>query len=350
MRVFSTLLVVGLCAVSQAAPLQVTGCPPANVTCSSLGLSCEEWKGRGCCHQDSTCSSCKTVDAACRTHCCGAAAPFPAHTSPLKQPSYKDKCKPNGACVPAITDCCSGYIGSACGMYGGHCAPKPLRATRCDDPPCTPDVLLFGSFNGSSANATTHKWQVVVADNSSSATFDTQGVFSGSVGASGFAMAHSALLTFPSIWGCRGILVTARSSSTVKGFTLSFGTGQLAGATPEHQVTTSPYNPSDTYSRLSKGYKGTLDGLPASPQGQLYLPLDSSAGGFSRGLPSPGVPPSPDCHHDTSVCPTFMQMQNLQVLKVWAEGITGPFELQILSIRATNCYQPTAHSLPAGHS
>ena len=254
MRVFSTLLVVGLCAVSQAAPLQVTGCPPANVTCSSLGLSCEEWKGRGCCHQDSTCSSCKTVDAACRTHCCGAAAPFPAHTSPLKQPSYKDKCKPNGACVPAITDCCSGYIGSACGMYGGHCAPKPLRATRCDDPPCTPDVLLFGSFNGSSANATTHKWQVVVADNSSSATFDTQGksdwepgllcppdelamnaittqspggcagpqpmqmwhdillagVFSGSVGASGFAMAHSALLTFPSIWGCRGILVTAR--------------------------------------------------------------------------------------------------------------------------------------------
>ena len=29
-----------------------------------------------------------------------------------------------------------------------------------------------------------------------------------------------------------------------------------------------------------------------------------------------GQPPWPDCYHDTGVCPTFMQMQNLQKLQV----------------------------------
>ena len=61
-----------------------------------------------------------------------------------------------------------------------------------------------------------------------------------------------------------------------------------------------------------------------------------------------GQPPWPDCHHDTSVCPTFMSMQNVQRLQVWAEAVPSTFEVEIQSIRATSCYQPSTAAAGLG--
>lgn len=196
--------------------------------------------------------------------------------------------------------------------------------SRCDEPPCTPDVLLFGSFNGSSANTTTTHW-LTVNDAKSTAMFSS-GVFSGSVGIAGFAMAQTNLLQFPATWGCRGLIINAKTSSVnvYAGYRLSFGTGDY-----EYHL------PAGTYS--SPGYKTnfTVGGLAFEDS---YLDLLD----FSRGWPAPGQPPWPDCHHDTSVCPTFMAMQNIQRLQVWAEGVPATkFELEIQSIRASSCYQPS---------
>jgi len=196
-----------------------------------------------------------------------------------------------------------------------------LASSRCDDPPCTPDVLLYGTFNHSSANATTQHWNST-HDASSTAAF-SNGAFSGSVGPGGFAMAQTDLLTFPSVWNCRGLIINAKSPSAYSGFRLSFGTGDYVASSP-----------GVAYS--SPGYKTNFTSSGEFEDHYLDL-LD-----FSRGWPSAGQPPWPDCHHDTSVCPTFMAMQNVQRLQVWAESVPSNFELEIQSIRATSCYQPSA--------
>ena len=99
-------------------------------------------------------------------------------------------------------------------LYSCSMALAALSASRCDDPPCTPDILLYGSFNHSAANGSTQHW-TPSHDASSTATF-SNGTFSGSVSAGGFAMAQTGLLTFPSIWGCRGLIVNAKVSPLPK--------------------------------------------------------------------------------------------------------------------------------------
>lgn len=199
----------------------------------------------------------------------------------------------------------------------------------CEDPPCTPDVLLFGAFNGSVANSSTRVWNTTHADGSriSASNFSSRPArFAGVVGSAGFAMATTGTLMFPTTWGCRGLIVTARSvSSGYSGYTVSFGSGDLASASN-----------STVYS--SPGYKAHCN-LTENFQDVYISLLD-----FSRSWPAPGTPPSPDCHHDTSVCPTFLQMQNLEVLAVWAEGSSGDFGIEIDSIRASSCYQPSSRS------
>ena len=204
-------------------------------------------------------------------------------------------------------------------LAGVACAAQV--GTYCQDPPCTPDVLLFGSFNGSSANITYWSTQ---HDPHSSAQFSNGG-FSGRVAANGFAVAGTALLSFPSTYGCRGLVVSASSTpDSYSGYTLSFGTGEFQ-----------PVNLDDnTTSYHSPGYKANFS-VGGAVQ-EVYLDLTD----FSRDWLKPGQQPSPDCHHDTSVCPTFMQMQNLQKLQVWAEAVPGNFRLDIQSIRAASCYQP----------
>jgi len=196
-------------------------------------------------------------------------------------------------------------------------AAATLSATRCADPPCTPDVLLYGSFNGSSANASTQHW--IATNDAGSISRFIGGVFSGVVGTNGFAMAQTGLLQFPTLFGCRGLVVTSRSSSEYSGFRLSFGTGDFMA----HESYSSP------------GYKANFTAT-ASYDDQ-YIDLTD----FSRGWLAPGQPPWPDCAHDTSVCPTFLQMQNVQRLRVWAEAVPAKFQLEIQSIRATSCYQPS---------
>merc|ERR1712028_62731 len=193
-------------------------------------------------------------------------------------------------------------------------AAATLSATVCADPPCTPDVLLYGSFNGSSANTSTQHW-TATSDAGSTSTF-TAGVFSGTVGTNGFAMAQTGLLTFPSLFGCRGMIISSKSSSAYAGFRISFGTGDFMADA--------------SYS--SPGYKTNF-----TAGADQYLDLTD----FSRGWAAPGQPPWPDCAHDTSVCPTFLQMQNVQRLRVWAEAVPAKFQLEIQSIRATSCYQPS---------
>jgi hypothetical protein len=182
---------------------------------------------------------------------------------------------------------------------------------------------LYGSFNGSLANVSTQHWTTVQADGSS-AKFNPlpPAAFSGSIGKGGFAMAQTGSLTFPTTWGCRGLIINAKKSNRYEAYTLSFGSGLYSSS-------------NNTGSYSSTGYKAKF--RVSGMFKDVYLPFED----FSRAWPAPGVEPKPNCLHDTSVCPTFMQMQNLEVLKLWAEGSTGEFGIEIQSIRATSCYQPS---------
>eukprot|EP00931_Biecheleriopsis_adriatica_P066499 TRINITY_DN40842_c0_g1_i1.p1 TRINITY_DN40842_c0_g1~~TRINITY_DN40842_c0_g1_i1.p1 ORF type:complete len:323 (-),score=54.47 TRINITY_DN40842_c0_g1_i1:73-1041(-) len=112
--------------------------------------------------------------------------------------------------------------------------------------------------------------------------------------------------------GCQGIAITARTNLPYLGFRLSFGTDKW-------------------YSK--EGYKAVF----TVPTGKEFTSVQIPWEDFTRAWDDATGKPEMACAHDTSVCPTFVQLQNIQKLKLWAEGVAGPFHLEVESISAYSC-------------
>jgi len=120
------------------------------------------------------------------------------------------------------------------------------------------------------------------------------------------------LSSVPPLNGCQGIAIMARTSFPYLGFRLSFGTDKW-------------------YSK--EGYKAVF----TVPTGKAFTSVQIPWENFTRAWDEATGKPQIACTHDTSVCPTFVQLQNIQKLQLWAEGVAGHFNLEVKSISAYSC-------------
>jgi len=196
----------------------------------------------------------------------------------------------------------------------------------------TPDVLL-ATFDG--VASTTQSW-LVVNDSRIGGTSigsfvvtDSAVEFEGRVdemlaGSPGFVVAHTNVTKFPAMWGCQGLTIAGSVTGSFTGFKISFGTGELVAK--NNLIGAYP----------SEGYKAAFS-LPVGDS-EVYVPFED----FSRDWTDAPGHPRTTCAEDTSVCPTFLQEQNMQIVQLWAEGVKGPFRLHLHSIRASKCYRPSS--------
>eukprot|EP00413_Alexandrium_margalefii_P010009 CAMPEP_0204529050 /NCGR_PEP_ID=MMETSP0661-20131031/9854_1 /ASSEMBLY_ACC=CAM_ASM_000606 /TAXON_ID=109239 /ORGANISM="Alexandrium margalefi, Strain AMGDE01CS-322" /LENGTH=211 /DNA_ID=CAMNT_0051535051 /DNA_START=108 /DNA_END=743 /DNA_ORIENTATION=+ len=131
-------------------------------------------------------------------------------------------------------------------------------------------------------------------------------------GAAGWFSVKADLSSAPALNDCQGIAIRARTSATYSGFRLSFGKDQW-------------------YSK--QGYKAVF----TVPSGEEFTSVQIPWEDFTRDWDEATGKPQIACTHDTSVCPTFVQIQNIQQLQLWAEGAVGHFKLEVESIGAYSC-------------
>lgn len=116
----------------------------------------------------------------------------------------------------------------------------------------------------------------------------------------------------PPVNGCQGLKITARTNTHYAGFRLSFGTDKF-------------------YSR--EGYKASF----RVPAGSGFSSVKLSWYDFTRAWDDTTGQPTIKCTEDTGVCPTFLTLNNMQRMQVWAEGVVGKFHLEIQAISAYDC-------------
>merc|ERR1712224_8828 len=141
------------------------------------------------------------------------------------------------------------------------------------------------------------------------------GVFSGvseplptPTGAPGYVRAEIAL-TNVQVNGCEGMEIKCTNTPSYTGSRLAFGSDMY-------------------YSRL--GYKAPFQVVNSSST-RIQWEDFTRAWDDATGLPVV------KCTEETGVCPTFVQMNNLQRLEISAEGVLGEFHLEIESIGAYGC-------------
>lgn len=130
--------------------------------------------------------------------------------------------------------------------------------------------------------------------------------------AAGWFSVEALLPSVPALNGCQGIAIKARTPSPYSGFRLSFGTDQW-------------------YTR--QGYKAVF----TVPAGDDFVSVNIPWEDFTRDWDEASGKPQIACTEDTSVCPTFVQLQNIQRLQLWAEGTVGVFKLEVEAISAYSC-------------
>jgi len=172
------------------------------------------------------------------------------------------------------------------------------------------------------APGTTFKWDDFMMGGSSNVSF-TMGkgsaVFEGAsgslptpAGAPGFVSVQTATSNFTMINGCQGISITSRATTNYTGFRLSFGT--------------------DTY-YSRQGYKAPFQ----APVGKVFAVTNVSFYDFTRAWDDATGLAELSCWKEVGVCPTFLTLNNIQRMEVWAQGALGPFHLEIQSISAYGC-------------
>jgi len=187
------------------------------------------------------------------------------------------------------------------------------------------DVPLV-TFDG--AESTTRKWQEMndpVMGGKSTGDFklgDNVGIFHGVVADVPFLHAPGFILTrtvdqgaWPDVSACAGLQLTVQSITDYKGYRFSFGTAHAAGG--KHHAF---------------GYKQDFD-PPMGEFGDVQLSFD----GFSDYWDDATGKQMKTCKEDKQYCPTKKDLEDLQTMSVWGEGVNGEVHLEIKSISAYGC-------------
>eukprot|EP00933_Yihiella_yeosuensis_P081877 TRINITY_DN95580_c0_g1_i1.p1 TRINITY_DN95580_c0_g1~~TRINITY_DN95580_c0_g1_i1.p1 ORF type:complete len:328 (+),score=56.48 TRINITY_DN95580_c0_g1_i1:85-1068(+) len=134
--------------------------------------------------------------------------------------------------------------------------------------------------------------------------------------AAGWFSVKADLSSPPALNGCFGIAITARTSSPYLGFRLSFGTDQW-------------------YSK--HGYKAVFTVPVKAKASEEFATVQIPFENFTRAWDDTSGKAQISCDDDRSVCPTYVQLANIQNLQLWAEGVAGRFTLEVKSITAYDC-------------
>lgn len=185
----------------------------------------------------------------------------------------------------------------------------------------------LSTFDGE--ESTSQKWLAVndpVMGGKSKATFNVDGnvgVFDGATAivpalqAPGFCGMQSSRTTFPDISKADALELVVRSSIDYKGWRVTIGDG--------------PRNPDSGAPFFVKGsYKANI-AIPVSDEFQtLTLPFTEFTYKWSDTTGEPTV----KCVDDPSVCPEEKYLKAPKQLEIMAEGVEGPFHLEVKSISA----------------
>jgi len=136
--------------------------------------------------------------------------------------------------------------------------------------------------------------------------------------APGFINAR-ATADYADVSACTGLQLEVRSSSTpdaYTGYRINFGNGR-----------------SSCGKFFAKGYKANF----AAPSGEAFGNVQVPFNEFTNCWSDATGDAITTCADDASKCPTSSQLQNLQSIAVWAEGVAGDVKLDVKSVKGYGC-------------
>jgi hypothetical protein len=187
--------------------------------------------------------------------------------------------------------------------------------------------ILLATFDG--AKGSTLTWAesddpVMGGKSKGSFTIDKEnkvGIFNGtcaivpSLSAPGFIKVIATGST-PDVSSCKNLVLNVNSKTAYKGFRVSFGN--------EHYPSVQHF--------FARGFKSDLS-PPVGKFEDVVLPFS----GFTDHWDDATGKAITTCADDPKGCPTQKRLQNLQTISIWGEGVEGDVNLQIKSIRASDC-------------
>ena len=127
---------------------------------------------------------------------------------------------------------------------------------------------------------------------------------------------HQGPAVFPDISKCTSLKVIARTTVRYKGYYLSFGTDKVPGG--HHAM----------------GYKASFNGAPYGEDfGEVIIPFSDFSSKWNEATGKTEV----KCSDDPSFCPSMENLQDMQTMSFWGEGVEGNVALDIKFISAVGC-------------
>jgi len=120
--------------------------------------------------------------------------------------------------------------------------------------------------------------------------------------------------SYPDVSACTSLRLNLMTTDDYGGYRLSFGTVHL----PEMQY--------------SRGYHADF-AAPVGEFGDVIVPFREFSSKWDPGTGDVVVP----CAEDSRYCPDENTLRNMEVLKIWGEGVAGTVHLRVKSISAIGC-------------
>jgi Complex I intermediate-associated protein 30 (CIA30) len=128
---------------------------------------------------------------------------------------------------------------------------------------------------------------------------------------------------YPDVSMCDGLKLTLRSSGMDEeylGYRISFGNVHVPGG------------------RFAFGYKANFHVPTLGDHFQdVTIPFRDFTAKWDDATGGPIV----TCEEDSRYCPTIRALQNLKTISIWGEGVAGKIHLDIMTIKAIGCKDPT---------
>jgi hypothetical protein len=135
-----------------------------------------------------------------------------------------------------------------------------------------------------------------------------------SLQAPGFVLMEAKSNNFPDVSTCEGIEIEARSNTDYAGYRISFGENQA---------------PSMRYGR---GYKAPFNVVKNTET--VRISFSEFSDYWNEGT---GVIRVPCSTENPQYCPDMNTLRSLVEMGIWGEGVNGPVDLEVLSIKAYDC-------------
>ena len=125
---------------------------------------------------------------------------------------------------------------------------------------------------------------------------------------------------YPDVSSCQSIKLTTRAAVPYAGYRISFGKKHVPG------------------NRYAYGYKANFDPQVGNEMGEVEIPFHD----FTVRWDDATGDAITTCEENESFCPDVKTLQNMKTISIWGEGVAGKVQLEIESIKATNCSEASS--------